>query len=178
MLWPAPIPPERFGQAPSFELTDQTGNSISNPQFGDKLWIVDFIFTRCPDVCPILSTKMKHLQDKIQQESAPIKLVSITVDPRYDTPSILTEYAAQFGADDSIWKFLTGNDGDIQSTIEGFQQAVERMESDDDVPNILHSQRLVLVDAAGDVRGFYASDAEGLEQLWNDATLLVKLGGD
>ena len=117
LCWPDPPPPQRYGELPNFSLLDQTGAPFERWDMTGGVWVADFIFTRCPEICPLLSTRMAQLQDLVLAHDSggpPIGLVSITVDPRHDTPAVLAEYGSKFSADPSVWSFLTGSENDIQ----------------------------------------------------------------
>jgi protein SCO1/2 len=108
---PIPPPPQqlKIGETvPDFQLTDQLGRRIRFSDFRGKVVAVNFIYTRCPlpDVCPRLSANFAALQKRFQSG---VVLLSITVDPDYDTPPVLTEYAKRWGADATVWRFLTGD---------------------------------------------------------------------
>jgi protein SCO1/2 len=111
------IPPPkerlRIGDAiPDFMLTDQLGRPSNILQFRRKVLAVNFIYTRCPlpDICPRLSANFAALQKHFSGSmSRDLVLLSITVDPDYDTPAVLAEYAARWGADARWWRFLTGD---------------------------------------------------------------------
>jgi len=120
---------------------------------------------------------MAQLQDLVLAHDSggpPIGLVSITVDPRHDTPAVLAEYGSKFSADPSVWSFLTGSENDIRDVVAGFRQALEvGPTNDSEIPDILHSQRFILVDITGTIRGFYETDPEGLAAMWRDVEWLV-----
>jgi len=98
---------------PDFTLTDQDGRPVTLSQFRGSLVAIDFIYTRCPlpDVCPRLSANFARLQKRF---GGKITLLSITIDPRYDTPAVLTDYAHRWHADTKSWRFLTGSEDEIQ----------------------------------------------------------------
>ena len=98
---------------PDFALTDQTGQIVKLSDFHGRLVAVDFIYTRCPlpDVCPRLSANFARLQKRF---SGKIALLSITLDPQYDTPEVLAAYGRRWQANSAIWHFLTGSDTEIQ----------------------------------------------------------------
>lgn len=174
MLLPQRDPPEVYAALPDFSHTDQDGQPISRQDLLGTVWIADFIFTRCPNICPTLSARMKALQPMVAEHSG-IGLLSISVDPAYDTPEVLTTYAQSYGADPSIWRWVTGEEAAIAATVTGFQQALDvRKTADNPVPDITHSTRLILVDTRGVLRGFFETDPEGLEALWADATWLAE----
>jgi cytochrome oxidase Cu insertion factor (SCO1/SenC/PrrC family) len=99
------LPP--MGTLPAFTLRERSGRTVSKEDLLGKVWVTDFIFTRCVDECPLVSQRMARLQAAFATQ-ADFRLVSITVDPAHDTPEVLTRYAANFGADAQRWLFLTG----------------------------------------------------------------------
>ena len=115
-----------------------------------SVWIADFIFTRCPGPCPLMSSRMAKLQETFREEAS-LKLVSITVDPEYDTSQVLSEYANLFQAREGRWFFLTGE----KSRIHELAQSGFLVGGVQDVT--VHSTRFILVDRKGRVRGYYDS---------------------
>jgi protein SCO1 len=98
----------------TFSLIDQSGRTVSLSDFRDKVVVVDFIYTRCPlpDVCPRLSANFASLSKKLRGRD--VEFLSITIDPEYDTPAVLSEYARRWQADGESWRFLTGTREQIQ----------------------------------------------------------------
>jgi protein SCO1 len=98
---------------PSFSLIDQAGSTVNLSDFLGKVVVVDFIYTRCPlpDVCPRLSANFASVSKKLRGRD--VEFLSITIDPQYDTPAVLSEYARRWQAGES-WKFLTGTPAQIQ----------------------------------------------------------------
>jgi protein SCO1/2 len=158
-----------------FELVDQRGRAFGTDQLAGKVWIADFIFTSCPDVCPVLSSQMANLHRRIDRSD--VHFVSITVDPEHDTPERLREYGRRYGASER-WHFVTGEPETVRRTvIDRFRMAVgDREERGAGGYDILHAMRFVLVDRAGTIRGFYENDREGLERLERDASRLAEDG--
>ncbi len=141
--------PDTFYPAADFDLTDQDGKPFSSKSLIGRPWIAAFIFTSCGGVCPKMTATMVSLQPRLP---ASVQLVSFTVNPEYDTPPILKQYAALFKADESHWRFLTGTRPQMLDVVQ--KMKLPFREADAESP-ILHSQKLVLVDAAGMVRGYY-----------------------
>ena len=103
--------------AANFTLTDQDGQPFSLSDMYGKVVLLDFIFTRCPGPCPLLSLKFSQLQKKLEDRlGKEVMLLSVTIDPRHDTPAVLKEYATRYEANLKGWKFLTGGRGDVIST--------------------------------------------------------------
>lgn len=145
-------PPQRI--VPDFSLVDQNGSAVTLADLKGQVWVADFFFTHCPSKCPMVTTRMKDVQKSLPDD-APVKLVSITVDPERDTPAVLADYAKQFGANEGRWLFLTG---DKQAIIELCTKGFLLPATND--PND-HSLRLTLVDRAGAIRGWYDGTDEG-----------------
>lgn len=171
----------RYAPAPSWDLVDQSDTPRSTLELRGQVYLVNFIFTRCPDVCPMLSSKAARLLEQLPEQplgGVPIRMVSVTVDPSHDTPQVLAEYAARWQADPARWFFLTGEPDRVRAVIDGYQQLADRgPDGPGGIPNIAHSERFLLIDADGVIRGFYRSDDGGLDQLRRDATRLARAGG-
>ena len=147
----------------NIQLIDQNSQKVDDTFFTSAPSIVNFIFTRCQDICPALSQKMKYIQTQVPK----VRLVSISVDPEYDTPNVLKEYGTRYQAGPS-WFFLTGTREQITKTNAVFQQAYKENRSDTDAPNILHSQKFILLDDSGFIRGFYDDNSTDIKRLIKD----------
>ncbi len=113
-----------YGSVPDFSLIDQNSRPVQKADLGGKIWVADFIFTQCPDECPLMTAEMARLQSDMAGLQD-FRSVSITVDPEQDTPKILSQYAAQFHADAERWLFLTGDKRAIHHlTRDGFRLGV------------------------------------------------------
>jgi protein SCO1/2 len=176
---PRSTPLSSFGPAPSFELVDQLGRPFSSAALAGKPWVADFIFTRCAGPCPLMSRRMAALVDTLGPRS-PVRFVSFTVDPDHDTPAVLRAYAHDLGADPDRWRFLTGVRSDLHRvSVSGFHLAMGEAETDSTTQliDVAHSTRFILVDAAGQVRGYYdGEDAAAMSALARDAASLARHG--
>jgi protein SCO1/2 len=161
--------PEVLGELPEFLLTSSDLTSVGRDDLLGHPWIADFIFTRCTGMCPLLSSRMLDIQKVLEssEEGAGydgVKLVSFSVDPEYDSPEVLQAYAGWQGADKDRWLFLTGDWASMRKLVgEGFRLNVSKAESGL-VPVgelVTHSDRLVLVDGKGRIRGYYHGTEEG-----------------
>ena len=137
---------------------------------------MDFVFTRCVLVCPILSRVMVRLQEATAASGLAenVRLVSISVDPEHDTPGVLEAYAERHGADADRWSFLTGERDAVWSLIrDGFRLLVAPT-PDDPVNPIAHTPRVLLVDRDGHIRGMYDGTVpEEVEALERDLLTLA-----
>jgi len=165
-----PEPPPLLGTVPLFVLTNQNGQSFGTEQLASHVYIASFIFTNCPSVCPLITKNMAQLQQRFQDIRLPIFLVSFTVDPTVDTPDILKKYGERFHADFNRWNFLTGSDDQMRTLLEkGFAVGMGEKIRGKSLYDIAHSQKLVLVDGLGRIRGYYSSDEEGLDEVFHRA---------
>ena len=133
---------------PDFSLIDQNGDELTKADLDGKIWIADFIFTRCQGPCPLMTSRMIELQ-KALIKAPSVQLVSFTVDPEHDTPEVLQEYAARNGADAERWKFLTGAPEVIDEVVtQGFMQTF----GEDELGDPIHGTMFLVVDGSGMVR--------------------------
>lgn len=160
-----------LAQLPDFRLIERNGQPLGLADLRGKVWIADFIFTRCPGPCPRMSSLMAALQRDLRSEEA-LRLVSISVDPEFDTPEVLAKYADRYEADEARWFFLTGD----KTAIHQLAKSGFLVGGMDDVT--LHTTRFVLIDRQGRVRGYYSSsDEEDLRKLGTDARVLLRETG-
>ena len=158
-----------YGSVPEFSLTAETDCAVTRDNLLGKISIVDFIFTQCAGACPVMSSKMSGMQQMLLNDPH-IQFVSFSVDPETDTPGVLRQYARQYGAITGKWILLTGNKQQIyRLSKEGFHLGLD-IEGDS---AIIHSQKFVLVDHHGVIRGYYDSeDEEAMKTLLRDAGVL------
>ena len=169
-----PRPPDLpvIGAMATFSLTDQAGRAVTDQDLRGAVQIVDFIFTNCPDVCPTLTAQMSSLQARLP--AVGVGLVSFTVDPERDTPEALAAWAERFKADPSRWRFLTGDAEQLRVVVRSMMLAAEKAPPGPDGSyNVVHSEKFVLLDVDGNIRGFYSANTEGLDRMVQDATGLV-----
>ncbi|MBS1903959.1 MAG: SCO family protein [Bacteroidetes bacterium] len=149
-----------YGAVPDFTLTNQDNAPVSLKDLKGKIWLVDLIFTNCAGTCPMLTARMAAIQSAISKTPPDVQLVSISVDPNNDTPPVLKDYAKKYSADPKRWTFLTGKVATIYSMAkDGFHLTLDSAHEDVHEP-IVHSERLVLVDRTGNIRGYYNGTEE------------------
>lgn len=165
-----------FGRVPDFSLTsagELPPRDFSSRELEGRAWIADFIFTSCEGPCPLLSSHMARLQERLSKS---VLLVSFTVDPERDGPGALHAYARRFGAHPRRWHFVTGPSRPLYRLLrEGFKVSAVR---DPEAPSgrrVTHSTKLVLVGPGLEVRGYYdGTDASELSRLERDAAALAR----
>jgi cytochrome oxidase Cu insertion factor (SCO1/SenC/PrrC family) len=157
-----------LGSVPEFSLTEANGTALRRTDLLGKVWVASFLFTRCAEACPLLMQHEARLQPDLPLRDD-LRLVSFSVDPDWDTPKVLTEYAHTFGADRNRWLFLTGDKKQVyRLASDGFHLAAQPADPAREMP-ILHSTKLVLVDRGGAIRGYYdSSDPVEMQKLIRD----------
>ncbi|HLB33526.1 MAG: hypothetical protein A3F67_06975 [Verrucomicrobia bacterium RIFCSPHIGHO2_12_FULL_41_10] len=149
-----------IGEVPYFSFTTQEGKKLTKADLAGKIWVVDFIFTSCSGPCPRMTSHMAELASNLSKNHD-VKLVSVSVDPENDTPSVLARYASNVQADPTQWFFLTGPTQEITSFVtQGMKQplVVEPMCK----PS--HSTRFMIVDRQGMIRSYHDANAPEVVQ--------------
>jgi protein SCO1/2 len=160
----------RLYEVPQFSLIDQKARPLTQQQLRGGVWIAAFIFTRCTGPCPVITHNIASDLQPALTGSA-VKLVSFSLDPTYDTPTVLSTYAHDNHADETRWSFLTGKSSTIYDVAKGMK--LTAIPTDGTNP-IMHSTRLVLVDQNSWIRGYYDSmDSQSLKKLAADARKLA-----
>jgi protein SCO1/2 len=165
----------QYGTVPDFKLTERSGKDVRLAELHGKIWIADFIYTNCPDICPLQTATMAKLQEELAGKPE-LQLVTFSVDPERDTPQVLARYAERYHADAKRWFFVTGQRKPILSLIQdGFHLSVATIPTDTDPGGMIpHSTRFVLIDKQARIRGYYDSrDPDALLRLKNDVEKLV-----
>ena len=178
---PAADAPPVLGQLAPFTLVRESGAALSSADLAGKVWVADFVFLGCTESCPLLTTRMSHLENLLSDEAArrgaplPVRLVSFTVDPVNDTSERLSEYATRWHADPRVWAFATGSLADVQHVVgDGFKIAFGKVESGSGAFEMMHGNYFVVVDGQMKIRGYYSTDqAEEMTHLVHDVVSLA-----
>lgn len=161
---------------PSFVFTNQSGREVSHYDYNGHIYVTDFFFTQCPTICPVMSSQMARLQEKLKKNDlfGEVKLLSHTVDPEHDTPEILQAYATRLDADTAHWHFVTGYKDDIYDQAR-YGYFMTALESDTAVGGFFHSDQFVLIDRQGHLRGYYdGTSTSEVDQLFEDVQRLIQ----
>ncbi len=153
---------QEFGTLPSFQLTESNGKAFTEKEMVGGNTIVSFMFTRCDTLCPELTARMKWVEKNTREFSNPPLLLSISVDPEHDTPEVLSAYKEKMKITSPRWHFVTGDSLTVQSMVkESFFLAMEKKGlTKRGTPNIIHSDRFLLIDPGLKIRGFYHTDEQ------------------
>ncbi len=171
------------GVAPQFELTDQNNKKISNKDYKDKVYVVEFFFTTCPSICPKMNKNMIEIQNKFFGNPN-FGIASISINPENDTPQVLKSHADLIGVKSTNWHLLTGNQDYIfDLSYKGFNVYAGKN------PNIPggfeHSGLFALIDKKGKIRCrkdenenpivyYDGIEKEGVKAIMKDITLLLE----
>lgn len=178
---PPPLPV--YATVPEFSFTNEFGKPFGSKELKGKFYVANFFFTSCPSTCPRLMEKMDVIQKRIKGVGSKMAIVSFTVNPETDTVDEMYKYARKRHANPHIWSFLTGDKAQLQKTVvEGFKVPM----GDGKVPmdgvvdgktvtmmDIVHSEKVVLVDDQGRIRGYYSVDKENMDKMMIDIGLLI-----
>ena len=146
-----------------FEYTNQLGELFSSDDHKDKIWIVDYFFTSCPTICPIMTKHLQEVHERIRNDEDVI-ILSFTVDPKRDQPERLYSYAEKHRANHQSWQFLTGEKLSLyRQGRTGFLLSSGDGGGDD---GFIHSENIVVVDQNQQIRGFYnGTDEKSPQQI-------------
>ena len=160
-------------QVPGFNFTNQDSNSVNDDFIKGKVWIVHFFFTSCPSICPKMISNLKLVQ-KTYMGDKQLRLLSLTVDPKFDTPERLKLYAQRKGINTYNWAFATGS----KTALYRFARKalyIDATDGDGGPGDFIHSDKLVLIDSCQHIRGYYdGTDEADVEQLIKDIKKLEK----
>ncbi len=166
-----------YWSVPDFRLTAHTGQPLSLDDLKGKVWVAEFFFSTCAGICVEMNTNMKAVQ-KAFADVPDVLIVGFTVDPENDTVEVLREYAKDYGAREGKWFFVTGSKKDIYRLARhGFKVAVEEVPPAEEGGPIdfIHSDRFILVDRQGRIRGYYnGTDKAQVQRLIADIRNLLR----
>lgn len=156
---------------PPFEFTNQQGQPFGTKALTGRVWVANFIFTRCPTICPTFTAKMAAIQTRSPEG---LQLVSFTVDPEYDSPEKLAAYATKHGAG-AQWSFLTASREALSSVIvNGLLQPMDAPLDPANLASLVHGSYFALVDQQMRVRGVYEfNQSSAVDQVLRDAQRLL-----
>jgi protein SCO1/2 len=172
----APTPLPVYGAVKAFTLVERSGQPFGLADLKGHVFIINFFFSRCTEICPLTMPQMARLQAALADD---VRLVSITVDPEHDTTAILSELAERFNAQPNRWYFLTGDQQAIYDlSLNTFHMAVGEVPDSEHKHRgnaFLHGGHFALVDRQGQIRGYYDGlDDEAMSRLLQEVRLLLQ----
>ncbi len=157
---------------PEFELKNSEGSPVTRESLLGKVWVADLIFTTCADTCPAMTRRMAAIHDDYRDRPG-LNFVSVSVNPNYDRPNVLSDYAEYYNADVNRWHFLTGT---LEAVTDMSMNGLMIGNKDNPVD---HSTYFVLVDDACRVRGYYdGKDEDAVKKLRADVDRLLSGEGE
>ena len=163
----------KYHKISDFELTNQNGQKITQEFYNNKIYVADFFFTTCQDICPIMTKNMFRLQEELKDDND-ILFLSHTVIPEVDTVQQLKKYAVENNVDDSKWNLVTGEKKQIYDLARKSYLAVEDAEYGKF--DMIHTENFILIDKQRQIRGFYdGTNDDEIEQLISDIKILKNL---
>lgn len=169
------LPPELpvIAHVPEFELISENGQRFGSKDLKDRVYLANFVFARCPTTCPKMLADLEVIQKRIRGTGKKVAIVTFTVDPENDNEKVLFDLARKHHANPYTWTFLTGSDKEAMFKLyrDGFKVGVEQ--NAQSLMEIAHSEKIVLVDQANRVRGFYSFETNDINKLMIDVGLLI-----
>ena len=163
----------KYHKISDFELTNQNGQKITQEFYSNKIYVADFFFTTCQDICPIMTKNMFRLQEELKDDND-ILFLSHTVIPEVDTVQQLKKYAVENNVDDFKWNLVTGEKKQIYDLARKSYLAVEDAEYGKF--DMIHTENFILIDKQRQIRGFYdGTNDDEIEQLISDIKILKNL---
>ena len=160
----------KYHKISDFKLTNQNGKEITQANYKDKIYVADFFFTTCQDICPVMTKNMYQLQEELKNDNQ-ILLLSHTVIPEVDTVEQLKKYAIENNVDDSKWNLVTGDKKQIYDLARKSYLAVE--DSNFNEYDMIHTENFMLIDKEKQIRGFYdGTNSEDINRLLKDIEIL------
>ncbi|GAA4839028.1 SCO family protein [Algivirga pacifica] len=158
---------------PDFAFINQDRDTVTAADYEGKIYVADFFFATCPDICKIMTNELIRVQQRYK-ENPDIKILAHTVTPDKDTPEVLKAYAENYRADLNMWNFVTGEKEAIYEQARCGYFVVAK--PDESNPNdFIHSDKLILVDKEKRIRGYYSgTDPEDVDRLITEIALLLK----
>lgn len=162
----------KYHKIADFSLINQNGEIITQDTYKDKIYVADFFFTTCQDICPIMTKNMYRLQEELKNDND-VLFLSHTVIPEVDTVQQLKKYAIENNVDDSKWNLVTGEKKQIYDLARKSYLAVE--DTKYGKFDMIHTENFMLIDKQRQIRGFYdGTNDEEIEQLLYDIQILKK----
>ena len=163
---------KKYHRIGDFSLLNQNGNNVTQEDYKNKIYVADFFFTTCPDICPIMTGNMLYLQENLKDTN--VMLASFSVTPKIDTVEVLKEYSTLKGVDDSRWNLMTGDKKQIYDLARK-SYLVAKAIPDGKNHGMIHTENFVLVDRDKRIRGYYdGTNIEDMNKLLDDIQILIK----
>tara|TARA_B100000579_G_C22518027_1_gene704793 strand:+ start:143 stop:733 length:591 start_codon:yes stop_codon:yes gene_type:complete len=163
---------KKYHRISDFSLFNQNGDTVTQTNYKNKIYVADFFFTTCPDICPIMTGNMLYLQEKLKKTN--VMLASFSVTPEIDNIEVLKKYSIDKGVNDSNWNLMTGEKKQIYDLARK-SYLVAKTVPDNKKYGMIHTENFVLVDKEKRIRGYYdGTNIEEMDKLLDDIKILIK----
>ena len=163
---------KKYHKINPFSMTNQNGLTVTEMDYSDKIYIADFFFTTCPNICPIMTANMIYIQEKLKEDD--IMLASFSVTPEIDTFEVLKKYSLDKGVNDEKWNLMTGDRVQIYDLARK-SFLVAKVDPRGGENEMIHTENFVLIDKEKRIRGYYdGTNLEEIEKLLVDIKILKK----
>lgn len=165
------IPDTLYHTVGEFSLTDQFGQTVTDRNFDNKIYVVDFFFATCKTICPKMTLELTRVQEKFEQDPD-VLMISYTVNPEHDNAEVLNAYAKKYLAKQSKWFFVTGDKKQIYDLARN-SYFITAMQGNGGPDDFIHSEKVVLIDKEKRIRGYYDGTVhEDISKLMDDIQVL------
>lgn len=164
---------KKYHTIADFSLTNQNGETVTQNNYEDKIYVADFFFTTCQTICPIMTDHMRVIQEELQ-EDASVMLLSHSVTPEIDSVTQLKKYALEKGVNDAKWNLVTGDRKQIYDLARKSYLAVKDLPEGEEY-GMIHTENFILVDPKKRIRGIYdGTKSEDIDRLLDDIEILKR----
>lgn len=161
---------KKYHTIADFKLQNQNGETVTQEDYKDKIYVADFFFTTCQTICPVMTDHMVQIQNELKSDSE-VLLLSHTVTPEIDSVAQLKKYAVEKGVRDNKWNLVTGDKKQIYDLARKSYLAAKEVAYNE--YDLIHTENFVLVDKQRRIRGFYdGTKAEEIQRLLEDIAIL------
>lgn len=165
----------KYHKIADFSLINQNGETVTQKNYDNKIYVADFFFTTCQTICPIMTDHMVQIQQATQKD-ADVMLLSYSVTPEIDDVAQLKRYAIEKGVDDEKWNLVTGDKKQIYELARKSYLAV-KTDGNGDEFDMIHTENFMLIDKKRQIRGYYdGTQPEDIEKLLDDIKVLKNEG--
>ena len=162
---------KKYHRISDFSLLNQNGENVTQNDYKNKIYVADFFFTTCPDICPIMTGNMVYLQEKLKESD--VMLASFSVTPEVDNVEVLKSYSLEKGVDDSRWNLMTGEKKQIYDLARKSFLVAKKIHNEKN-HGMIHTENFVLVDKEKRIRGYYdGTNMDEMIKLLDDIKILI-----
>jgi protein SCO1 len=162
-----------FHTIPAFQFVNQNGDTITEKNYENKIYVADYFFTTCQSICPKMATELLRVQEKFAYTNGAVQILSHTVNPENDSVPVLKAYANMIHANTKVWNFVTGDKKQLYDLARN-AYLLNALEGDGGPDDFIHSELFVLIDKEKHIRGIYdGTNIKEVNNLLDDIKVLL-----